>query len=513
MQIEESKLASTINFLLEVASWEERVPKLMQMYHKTKKEIEDRAALDPTDNKGYVEWILRQEAKRDVIFPEDNDKVRDVLTDYDKIKNKADFKASVGNKQIFQFKAWGDLSRAIEDFKGIKTAAQGFTEIPGAKLLFQWGIYDIIKITSVDALMKLSQESRWCTQNKGYATNYLKDAPAMYKISKAGKSFALFSPCISETWHLKNRDDVPPTVDQMTEMFPILVKLGVHEQPGRGGDWQAYPEAEENYLVKTLSHRTSSELAKSAKDSYNFAKSVKKAPFPEGEAAIATDPMHSYLYAKNVLHEKRFPAGEPVIIKNPEYLWLYTKNIIKGAWPEVEDIFAANAELAFRYAKEILRNRFVKGEPIIAKNGIVACRYAAEVIGAAFPEGEPAIAKNSQAVLQYIGNVLTKTKQRFPAAEAQIITKPDTAYWYAFNVVGKRWKKGEAIITTNPYYSVFYALNVIKGPFPEGEAIIKTDPYSAHMYQSKVPGVKAPRAKTTKRASKKVKEAIDQLLK
>jgi len=513
MQIEESKLTSTINFLLEAAPWEERVLKFMQMYHKTKEEIDDRAALDPTDNKGYVEWILRQEAKRDVVFPEDNDKVRNVLTDYNTLKRKPAFKAAIGNKQIFQFKAWGDLYRAIEDFKGVKTKSQGFQEIPGAKLLFQQGVFDVIKITTKDALVKLSQESAWCTRHEHHAKNYIKKGPAMYKISKAGKSFALFTPCTSETWILKNRDDVPLTVDQMTEIFPIMIKLGMHEQPGRGGDWRAYPEAEENCLIKTLSHRTSGELAKSARDSYNFAKSVKKAPFPEGEAAIATDAMYSYLYAKNVLHEKRFPAGEPVIIKNPEYLWLYTKNIIKGAWPEVENIFAANAELAFRYAKEILRSRFVQGEPTIAKNGIVACRYAAEVIGAAFPEGEPAIAKNSQAVLQYIGNVLTKTKQRFLAAEAQIITKPDTAYWYAFNVVGKRWKKGEPIIATNPYYSVFYALNVLKGPFPGGEAIIKTDPYSAHMYQTKVSGVKAPRAKTTKRASKKVKEAIDQLLK
>ena len=67
-----------------------------------------------------------------------------------------------------------------------------------------------------------------------------------------------------------------------------------------------------------------------------------KGRFPEGEAAIATNPIASYKYATEVI-KGRFPEGEAVIATSPGYAGYavdYAINVIKGRWPEAEEAIA-----------------------------------------------------------------------------------------------------------------------------------------------------------------------------
>lgn len=57
-------------------------------------------------------------------------------------------------------------------------------------------------------------------------------------------------------------------------------------------------------------------MAKEAESAYTYARYVLNGPFPEGEAAIATDAYFSYHYAIMVLGN-RFELGEPIIARNP----------------------------------------------------------------------------------------------------------------------------------------------------------------------------------------------------
>jgi len=68
-----------------------------------------------------------------------------------------------------------------------------------------------------------------------------------------------------------------------------------------------------------------------AKESYKHAFNVLKAPFPEGEAAIATSASYSFYYALNVL-KSPFQLGEKTIAKDSEYSHRYAKDILKATF-------------------------------------------------------------------------------------------------------------------------------------------------------------------------------------
>ena len=73
-----------------------------------------------------------------------------------------------------------------------------------------------------------------------------------------------------------------------------------------------------------------------------YATKLIKGRFPEGEAAIATNPIASYKYATEVI-KGRFPEGEAVIATSPGYAGYavdYAINVIKGRWPEAEEAIA-----------------------------------------------------------------------------------------------------------------------------------------------------------------------------
>lgn len=76
-------------------------------------------------------------------------------------------------------------------------------------------------------------------------------------------------------------------------------------------------------------------IATDARYSYYYAMHI-NGPFPEGEAAIATDPQWASLYARWVLN-RRFPEGEPAIVKDPDYSTMYL-----NAFPDAKLDWAMN---------------------------------------------------------------------------------------------------------------------------------------------------------------------------
>lgn len=163
-------------------------------------------------------------------------------------------------------------------------------------------------------------------------------------------------------------------------------------------------------------------------------------PFPEGEAAIATDPEAAYDYAIEVLGN-RFPRGEAVI--------------------------ASRAYTAIEYAVSILQSRFPRAEAIIAQDPYNAFRYALRILKRPWPEAEPAILKD-----------------------------PDVAADYAANLKGP-WPEAETLIAASPTAALEYATRALKAPWPEGEAAIMSNASTRTLYQNFLKNFK--RAKTQKK--------------
>lgn len=70
---------------------------------------------------------------------------------------------------------------------------------------------------------------------------------------------------------------------------------------------------------------------------------------------------------------------------------------------------------------------------------------------------------------------LVMAGQRFPEAEAIILTEPRRAVSYAMqNLGGKRWPEAEASIMTDAISVFRYCKHILHGPWPEAEALIGT---------------------------------------
>ena len=69
-----------------------------------------------------------------------------------------------------------------------------------------------------------------------------------------------------------------------------------------------------------------------------------------------------------------------------------------------------------------------------------------------------------------------KKKKRRPDLEPYIMKDPESAYYYAKNILEKRWAEAEPHIMQNPTWAYAYARNILKKRWPEAEPYIQKDP-------------------------------------
>jgi len=102
-----------------------------------------------------------------------------------------------------------------------------------------------------------------------------------------------------------------------------------------------------NYVLKAPFPEGEALIATSVDNSYRYAKWVLKAPFELGEKIIATDPYHSYHYAKDILHAP-FPLGEAAIATDVDNFKMY-----KELFPEPQVVEAPEPPKVNDYEKKI----------------------------------------------------------------------------------------------------------------------------------------------------------------
>lgn len=108
-------------------------------------------------------------------------------------------------------------------------------------------------------------------------------------------------------------------------------------------------------------------------------------------STVAKDPLCAYRYAQMI--NDRFEEGEKAIATLPMESYLYAYKILRGPFKEGEKAIATDADYSMSYARDVLSgHRFKLGEKVIAANPIYAALYARNIIGGPFKEGEKAIA-------------------------------------------------------------------------------------------------------------------------
>jgi len=130
--------------------------------------------VDPTTNKKYLDWILRQYSKHN-FRQEDGYRVKLTLLDFEHYKN------HIQQKDINQYQSLSDLEDAIEAVAGTKSKREEIRDIKheGADKIFDKGGVTVYRIKTEAAAKFYGAGTKWCTaaENHCQFNNYNSRGP------------------------------------------------------------------------------------------------------------------------------------------------------------------------------------------------------------------------------------------------------------------------------------------------------------------------------------------------
>jgi hypothetical protein len=153
-----------------------RLPQLIKQFPQIPKEtIPQIADADPTNNKKYLTWILKNYSS--FRFPEDNNKIHTALTRFDILTRKSTWQ---GSKDINTFKSFPDLIKALENNTDITNQPVDTSTNQKKIKLKEHNDYILYKITDAETMMSVAKYTQWCVRDEPYASDYLKKGPFFY---------------------------------------------------------------------------------------------------------------------------------------------------------------------------------------------------------------------------------------------------------------------------------------------------------------------------------------------
>jgi len=144
------------------------------------------ADADPTSSGKYSRWILRQLVANDLRFPDDVEKVFNLLADLHRIKRRL----PVERRDITHFDSYSELYDFVTASMPQAQSKMERVQV-GANLLYADDTWELIELTTVEAVVKASQNTGWCTCNTETAAAYLRGP--LYLVLKGGEKFMLMS--------------------------------------------------------------------------------------------------------------------------------------------------------------------------------------------------------------------------------------------------------------------------------------------------------------------------------
>lgn len=133
--------------------------------------------VDPTPNKKYLDWLLRQYSRQDY-RQEDVQRVYDALNGFEKYKQR------IPQKDILRYEHLSDLEDAIDKVKGLKREEIKNTAHEGAVKIFDKGGVTIYHEKTVAAARFYGEGTRWCTKSKDMFEYYNKKGPLYVVFAK-----------------------------------------------------------------------------------------------------------------------------------------------------------------------------------------------------------------------------------------------------------------------------------------------------------------------------------------
>jgi len=334
--------------------------------------LEQLEAGDPTKNKMYVLWLIRQYLNRQFRL-EDMSRIRGVLRTYHEVKNRLPLEQrDIGRMTYY---ALEDLVDSFADADATPVSSSQYSQIPDLEILYD-GPYGFLAVPQTEeASCAIGSGTRWRTAAR--------ENNLFYRYEAEGKLYVWIEKEEKYQFHLE-------TVQFMDS-----------------GDRPISPEKmhyfrNTNPITKKLFMEREGEILSSgdAREAYEYAIEVIQGRWPEAEPIIMKDPRSAYSYAMHVI-QGRWAEAEPYIMNGPQLAYWYAREVIEGRWAEAEPIIMKDPELAYLYARYVIQGRWVEAEPIIVKTPLSAYRYSKYVIQDRWTEAEPIIMKHPYWAKEY----------------------------------------------------------------------------------------------------------------
>ena len=435
-EYDRSKTAQQMGGSISQAAEQENQLSNLEPEQQVERVLEKAESADPTPNKKYVLWIVRQFVKNELKFEDINEFLRNDIQDFHELPKKR--KQQLGIETDINQYTWRDIREiAIKlekarDLEEPVDANLDYEHIDDMKVLYIGDMGQLIIPETEAASCEIGAGTKWCTAATIFDnefSNYANKGPLYVWIPSRKMPEKKISNKFQ--FHFETRQFEDENQKQIESELIRYFRTG-------------HP------VLKKLFAKSEAAIAQDPERAYRYAREVIKGRFPEGEAVIAQDPKWAYEYAYNVIKqlegENRWPAGEAAIAQDPEWAYEYALRVIKGRFPEGEAVTAQDPMHAYIYARDIIKqlegeNRWPAGEAAIAQDPGWAHEYALRVIEGRFSEGEAVIAGRIGYAYDYALEVIKKLEggNRFPAGEEVIARDSRRAFWYALRVIEGRW--------------------------------------------------------------------------
>ena len=307
-EYDRSKTAQQMGGSISQAAEKENQLSNLEPEQQVEQVLEKAESADPTPNKKYVLWIVRQFVKNELKFEDINEFLKKDITAFHELPKKR--KQQLGIETDINQYTWRDLREiAIKlekatDLEEPVDAELDYENIDDMKVLYLGDMGQLIIPQTEAASCEIGSGTRWCTA-----------------ATESDNKFRYYS-----------------AVGDLYVWIPSR-KMPEKKQSNK---FQFYFESAE--FMDENDKRIDSELIRYFRTEH----SVLKKLFAKGEEKIKQDPMSASDYARKAI-KGRWPAGEAAIAQDPMSAFYYASKVIKGRWPAGEAAIAQYADLWKEY--------------------------------------------------------------------------------------------------------------------------------------------------------------------
>jgi len=332
-------------------------------------------SIDPTSNKMYVVWLLRQWIAEQFKFEDLNGKVKSTIELFHNIKmqlkkdevsidiNQYTFETLEDTVDVYEIKQSGKEIKKEESAKARQES----------KILYE-GPLGLLVIPETEAASCFwGRGTRWCTaatESDNMFADYTRDGPLYIWIGVDGGKyqFQFESNQFMDEQDRKINTDI---IKNLRMDHPVISKLFKRHEQKLLRDAKAFIAIDGAYMFNGL---------------VTYAKLVIRGRWPEAEPYIMKS-NDAVRYAAFII-QGRWPEAEPYIMKSDSAVW-YASDVIKGRWPEAEP-YIMKSDSAVWYAENVIEGRWPEAEAYILdqQDSVLAKKYARDILNGPWPEAD-----------------------------------------------------------------------------------------------------------------------------